>query len=121
MKKLGLHVMGLSLAVLFLLNAGTAQDVMKVAPETHKILLENDQVRVLSVHMKPGGKAPMHSHPHNVAYFLTDAKVKITLPNGKTEERNIKAGSSTWSEATTHTAENIGTTELEEIQIELKK
>jgi quercetin dioxygenase-like cupin family protein len=121
MKTLRYMLMGLSLAVVFLLSAAAAQDVMKVAPESHKVLLENDQVRVLSVHMKPGDKAPMHSHPHNVAYFLTDARVKITLPNGKTEERNLKAGSSNWSEATTHAAENIGTTELEEIQIELKK
>jgi len=111
-------LMGLSLAILS--GVVCAQDVMKVAPDSHTVLLENDQVRVLSVHMKPGQKAPMHSHPHNVAYFLKDAKVKITLPNGKTEERNIKAGSSSWSEATTHEAENIGTTELEEIQIELK-
>ena len=121
MKTLRYMLMGLSLAIVFLLSAAAAQDVMKVAPESHKVLLENDQVRVLRVHMKPGDKAPMHSHPHNVAYFLTDARVKITLPNGKTEERNLKAGSSNWSEATTHAAENIGTTELEEIQIELKK
>src|SRR3954462_5951995 len=90
-----------------------AQDVMKVASDSHTVLLENDQVRVLKVVMKPGQKAPMHSHPHNVAYYMTDAKVRITLPDGKTMERDIKAGSSTWSEATTHTAENIGSTNLE--------
>jgi hypothetical protein len=96
---------------------GTAQE----AGRPNKVLLENDQVRVLSVHRKPSDKAPMHLHLQQRRLFLTDAKVKITLPSGKTEERNIKAGSSSWSEVTTYTAENIGTTELEEIQIELKK
>ncbi|HSS98879.1 MAG TPA: hypothetical protein VLK33_17710, partial [Terriglobales bacterium] len=81
----------------------------------------NDQVRVLKVVMKPGQKAIMHSHPHNVGYYLTDAKVKITLPDGKSQVRDLKAGSAGWSEAATHEAENVGTTTLEEIQIELKK
>jgi len=122
MKAFGKTLIGISAAVLlFVAGIIYAQDVMKVAPDSHTVLLENDQVRVLKVIMKPGQKAPMHSHPHNVAYYLSDAKVKITLPDGKTQEREIKAGSSSWSEATTHMAENIGSTELQEIQIELKK
>jgi quercetin dioxygenase-like cupin family protein len=122
MKAFGKTLIGISAAVLlFVAGIIYAQDVMKVAPDSHTVLLENDQVRVLKVVMKPGQKAPMHSHPHNVAYYLSDAKVKITLPDGKTQEREIKAGSSNWSEATTHMAENIGSTELQEIQIELKK
>jgi quercetin dioxygenase-like cupin family protein len=122
MKAFGKTLIGISAAVLlFVAGIIYAQDVMKVAPDSHTVLLENDQVRVLKVVMKPGQKAPMHSHPHNVAYYLSDAKVKITLPDGKTQEREIKAGSSTWNEATTHMAENIGSTELQEIQIELKK
>ena len=108
-------------AVMFVAGVIYAQDVVKVASDSHTVLLENDQVRVLKVDMKPGQKVPMHSHPHNVAYFLTDGKVKIILPDGKTQERDIKAGTSSWSEATTHAAENIGTTEFQEIQIELKK
>jgi quercetin dioxygenase-like cupin family protein len=107
---------------LLLFAAGTAlaQDVMKISPETHKVLLENDQVRVLEARMKPGEKVAMHSHPANVAYFFTDGKIKITYPDGKTEAREIKAGVAAWSEAVTHAAENVGTTEFHELQIELK-
>jgi beta-alanine degradation protein BauB len=107
---------------LLLFAAGTAlaQDVMKISPETHKVLLENDQVRVLEARMKPGEKVAMHSHPANVAYFFTDGKIKITYPDGKTEVREIKAGVAAWSEAVTHAAENVGTTEFHELQIELK-
>jgi len=117
-------LLGVPLATLLLLIAtgsALAQDVMKVSPETHKVLLENDQVRVLDARMKPGEKVAMHSHPPNVVYFLTDGKIKITYPDGKTEEREVKAGVAGWSEGVTHAAENVGTTEFHELQIELKK
>jgi len=108
--------------LLLLIAAGTAlaQDAVKVSPETHKVLLENDQVRVLDARMKPGEKVAMHSHPANVVYFLTDGKIKITYPDGKTEEREVKAGVAAWNAGVTHAAENVGTTGFHELQIELK-
>jgi len=96
------------------------QDVLKVAGDSHQVIFENDHVRVLAVHFKPGQVAPMHSHPENVSYFLTDGRLKITLPDGKVIERSPKAGTASWSDAVTHSAENIGTTEFRQIQIELK-
>jgi oxalate decarboxylase/phosphoglucose isomerase-like protein (cupin superfamily) len=97
-----------------------SQDVTKVAGDSHTVLFENDQVRVLAVHFKPGQVAPMHSHPANVSYFLTDGKLKITLPDGKVIERSPKAGTAGWSDATTHAAENIGATDFQQVQVELK-
>ena len=46
-------------------SALLAQDVMTVAggPETHKVVLDNDQVRMLDVRIQPGQKVAMHSHP----------------------------------------------------------
>ena len=120
-KSLLCAVVSAAVVLSFALGALYAQDVMKVGADTHSVLLENDNVRVLKVSIKPGGKVPMHSHTHNVAYYLSDAKVKITMPDGKTAERELKAGTSSWSEAVTHAVENVGSTELQEIQIELKK
>jgi len=101
-------------------STALAQDVVKVSPETHKVLLENDHVRVLDVGVKPGEKVPMHSHPANVVYALSDFKIKFTYPDGKTEEREGKAGAARWSEAVTHAAENVGTAEFHLVQVELK-
>ncbi len=101
-------------------STALAQDPVKVSPNTHKVLLENDRVRVLDVRVKPGEKQPMHSHPANVVYFLSDAKVKFTYPDGKTEVREGKAGAARWNEAVTHAAENVGTAELHLVQVELK-
>jgi quercetin dioxygenase-like cupin family protein len=108
---------------LLLLTAQTAstQDVMKVASDSHRVLLENDQVRVLSVTLKAGQKAPMHSHPASVVYFLSDGRLKFTFSDGKTLIREVKHGNALWSEPVTHEAENVGTTEFTELQIEMKQ
>ena len=96
------------------------QDVVKVAGDTHTVIFENDHVRVLSVHFKPGEVAPMHSHPENVSYFITDGKLKITMADGKVIERSPKAGTAGWSDAVTHEAQNIGVADFQQIQVELK-
>jgi beta-alanine degradation protein BauB len=110
----------LSVLCLLMVRTAQAQDVVKVGADTHSVLLENDQVRVLDVHMKHGDKVSMHSHPANVAYYLTDGKVRITTPDGKTVEREVKAGTSVWNEPATHKVENIGG-DFHEIQIEMKQ
>jgi len=101
--------------------AAAAQDSMAVAPQFHKVLLENDKVRVLEVTLKPGDKIPMHSHPGGyVAYALVDSKTRFTGADGKSVEREMKAGQPVWSDAVTHMAENIGTTAGKVIVFELK-
>src|SRR6478672_613616 len=95
-------------------------DVVKISPETHKVLLENERARVLDVHAKPGEKVAMHSHPASILYYLTDGKLRITYPDGRTEERTVKAGTAVWSEPVTHAVENVGVNELNELHTELK-
>ena len=120
MKNLHRLLVGTLFVSMFSLIA-QAQDVVKVSPETHAVLFENYQVRVLDVHVKPGEKVGMHSHPASVLYYPTDGKLKITYPDGRTEEREIKAGTAVWSDAVTHAAENIGSTEFHEVHTELKR
>ena len=97
-----------------------AQDVVQVGGDTHKVLLENAQVRVLAVKIKPGETVPMHSHPASVSYILTDGKLHITLADGKTVDKEPKAGAASWSDAVTHAVKNVGTSEFSQVQIELK-
>lgn len=63
----------------------------------------------------------MHSHPASVLYYVTDGKLKITYPDGRTEVRTVKAGTSVWSEAVRHAVENVGANEFHEVHIELKE
>ncbi|PYK60077.1 MAG: cytoplasmic protein [Verrucomicrobia bacterium] len=97
-----------------------AQDPVKTSPQYYKVLLENDQVRVLEYHLKAGEKEPMHSHPTGVVYVLSGGKLKFSYPDGRTEERTAATGETIWREPTTHAVENIGDTEAHAIAIDLK-
>jgi quercetin dioxygenase-like cupin family protein len=97
---------------------------MKVAggAETHKVLLENDQLRMLDVREQPGQKIAMHSHPPNTVYYLTDCKFRLTGPDGKSQIVEPKAGTAIFRPGETkHAVENLGTSECHLVQTELKK
>ncbi|MBF0496161.1 MAG: cytoplasmic protein [Deltaproteobacteria bacterium] len=97
-------------------------DVLQAAGDVYKLLMENDQVRVLEVRLKPDEKAPMHNHPNNhVVSVINDAKFRLTLPDGQTVEFDAKAGQTLWIEAGSHAAENIGTTNGHNVLVELKR
>ena len=97
-----------------------AQDPAKTSPHYYKVLLENDQVRVLEWRLQPGEKEPMHSHPPGVVYELSASKLRITFPDGKTQEATGAAGETFWRGPTTHAIENIGDAEAHAIAIDVK-
>ena len=107
--------------LLFALPNLGAQDIVKVSPNNCKVVLDNDQVRVIRVTLKPGEKLEMHSHGAYIVYSLTSGKATYTMADGKTEEREMKAGQAVWSTGATHSTENTGTTETRALVIELKK
>ena len=96
-------------------------DAVKVAPDVYKVLLENDEVRVLEARLKQGAKSEMHSHPRNVAYFLNNSRAKFTFPDGKSENADLKRGQALWYDAVSHSVENTGTEDVTAVLIELKK
>ena len=100
--------------------AARAQDPVKVDPRHYTIEAENDQVRVLRFKEGPHEKTSMHSHPAAVVVLLTDSKTRFTFPDGKTTEREGKAGSVILRAAETHAGENLGDKPVEIIIIELK-
>jgi len=110
------------MAALMLLaaTAVVAQDPVKVDAKHYKVELENSKVRVLRVHYGAHEKSVMHAHPDALAIFLTDGHVKFTLPDGKTQESNVKAGQAQWEAALKHLPENVGDEALELILVELK-
>ena len=113
---------GLGLAV----GAGEAlaQDATKVDPRGYKVLVDNDQVRVLEYIGKPRlgvcGQG-MHSHPDHVTVVQSPAKVKVTLPDGKSFVAENKPGDVFFEPACTHSVENIGSRETRSLLIEIKK
>lgn len=114
------RVLYLSLFVMACAVPALAQDPVKVDPNHYKVEFENANVRVLRVKVGPGEKSVMHRHPNAVAIFQTNGRVKFTFPNGKTEERDITAGTTLWTPAIRHLPENIGTDAFEVVLVELK-
>jgi quercetin dioxygenase-like cupin family protein len=108
------------LILLFSAKALMSQDVVQVAPEQFKVLLENEHVRVLEFRMKPGDKQEMHTHPATVHIEMTPTKVKITNPEGKAVEVEGKEGEVIWVGPVKHTVENIGDNEIHGYIVEIK-
>ncbi|QQV76371.1 hypothetical protein H5J25_12895 [Sphingomonas aliaeris] len=62
-------------------SAGPAPDLDAVvaAPGNHKILLENDQVRVLQVEVAPGETEPVHEHRWPSVLHIQDAQPSVDI------------------------------------------
>jgi beta-alanine degradation protein BauB len=102
-------------------EVASSMDPVKISPQYYKVLLENDEVRVLEYHLKPGEKEAMHSHPAGIVYTLSDGRMKTTVPNGESHESERKAGEAIWRDPVTHSAENTGTSEIRALAVEMKK
>ena len=96
-------------------------DPVQVAPSNYKVLLENDQVRVLEMNLRAGETDEVHSHPAETVYFLSGGKAKIHLPNGETVEADIPDGHVMWNEAWTHQVQNAGSSDIRAIIVEDKR
>jgi quercetin dioxygenase-like cupin family protein len=96
------------------------QDAVKLSPQYYKVLLENDQVRVVEYRLKPGEKEIMHSHPAGVLYGFGDAKLKVTYPDGRIEEIVATGGEAHWRNPVTHALENVGNIEAHALVVEPK-
>jgi len=122
MKKI---LLALALTVTATAAADTAKkpaagDPAVVAKDVYKLVLENDRVRVFDVKFAPGQKAVMHIHPDHVVYVLEDATLRLTGPDGKSQDVSIKAGQTLFLPAGPHAAENIGKTAAHNLVVELK-
>lgn len=98
-----------------------AQDPAKVDAKHYKVEFENDQVRVLRIKYGVKEKSVMHEHPGAVAVFLTDGHAQFTLPDGKTVDSPIKAGTAQFTAAGKHLPENLGDKPFELVLVEVKE
>ena len=98
----------------------TTRDPVKLSPQYYTVRSENDRVRVLEYRLKPGEKEVMHSHPSYVVYFFGPAKLRATGPDGKSSDTSVTEGEVLIRDPLSHAVENVGTTELHALLIELK-
>jgi beta-alanine degradation protein BauB len=97
-----------------------AQDPVPIYPANYKVLVENEQVRVMDFRLRKGDSEDFHSHPAHVLYVLEPFKIRFRFPDGRTGMREVKGGEVLFSEAVTHSPVNVGETDAHGILIELK-
>ena len=102
-------------------------DALLAAPASHRVLLENDRVRVLEVVIEPRTREPEHTHraasvmivdePERIRYYAGGA-VQFESP----EFSGAPAASRvSWMEPEgPHSVENIGERRYHAIRIEMK-
>ncbi len=96
-------------------------DAVNVAPDLHKVVFENDQVRVLEVTVAPGAIAAMHWHPENMNYIISGGKLEFTKEDGATIEVELEPSAVTSGEAGSHAVKNTGETVVRTVQVEMKR
>lgn len=104
-------------------------DALVAAPEHHTLLFENDAVRMLDTRIKAGDRTPVHAHRWPAALYILgwssfvrrDARGEITL-DSRTVPALAKSPPALWSEALVpHSLENVGTSDLHVICVEMKR
>src|SRR5438067_517629 len=113
-------IFAITIALPILITRVSAQDPAVVNSKTIKVKFENDRVRVLEATLPPGVKEQVHSHPAYMIYVLEGGRYRNYASDGKTTEGELKTGEVLYRDPLTHAAENIGSTPLHLILVELK-
>jgi hypothetical protein len=88
--------------------------------DKYSVVLENERVRVLKYHDKPGDRTSQHAHPDYVLYAESSFKRRLSFPDGRKQEIDVKAGSIVFMKGHTHIGQNIGDTDTDVVFVELK-
>jgi hypothetical protein len=105
-----------------------ASDAWVAAPKHHRLLFENDQVRVLDTRIAPGDMVPLHTHRWPAVnqintwsdFVRRDANGKVLVDTrGRPAPASLPL--KVWSEPLPpHTLEHVGSAELHVVSVELK-
>lgn len=97
-------------------------DVLAASPDNFRLVLENDRVRVLEYTLLPGKRDRRHTHPKRVAHVISGGKLRVHFPDGRHFDFDEKTGDSSWGEPSPlHDTENIGTTPIRILLVEVKE
>ncbi len=100
-------------------------DALVAAPQNHKLLFENDEVRVVEVTVQPGVREPLHAHRYpSVLYYISAAHLKEYSPGVAAVDHPRKQDGAVifLPIGPPHQMENMETTKpLRAIRAELKK
>ena len=103
-------------------------DALVSAPEHHKLLMENDFVRVIDTLIPPGGLTNIHTHKWPASLYVIswsdfiryDAKGNVIVDSRNFSKTPLPS-SAIWSEALPpHALKNVGENDIHIISVEIK-
>jgi quercetin dioxygenase-like cupin family protein len=106
----------------------TELDAVTAAPDHHRVIFENDHVRVLDTSIGPGESVPVHTHQWpSIVYTLStgdfvryDPDGNITLDSRTAQVEVIPGDVTRLPPLRPHSIRNVGDGEIRAISIELK-
>lgn len=98
-----------------------SDDIVKISPEVHTVVFENDMVRLLEVSVKPGASVPMHTNPENINYILQGGTLRLVEPDGTAVDVQLAERQVIPAPVGRHAVENVGPTLVRTLCIELKR
>ena len=103
-------------------------DALQAAPQHHKLLFENEKVRVIDACIPPGEVTALHTHKWPASLYVIswsdfiryDSNGNVVL-DSKSLAKSPSPSSAFWSEPLMpHTLRNTGTNDLHIISLEIK-
>ena len=95
-------------------------DPARTDSDHYRVIFENDRVRVLEYHDRPGERTTRHQHPDSVMVTLSSFRRRIAA-GGRQVDVELDAGQARWVGAQEHSGENIGDSDTHSIFVELKE
>lgn len=81
-----------------------APDATAVDPDGHRVVFENEHVRILEVRVQEGRKLPMHSHPPRAVVAIGSYRLQATDADGSVDTFDRRPGDVGWTEHEEHEA-----------------
>ena len=106
-----------------------ALDALAAAPESHRLLFENDAVRVLETRIAPGETSQLHTHRWSgtlyvlsFGHFVRRDVEGTVLADSREGGALPSPGTALWSDTfPPHTLENVDAVDIHVIGVELKR
>ena len=96
------------------------RDIVRVAPAHVRVDFENDGTRVLRLTLGAGYAIPAHDDRAGVLVCIAGCRIRFTLPDGKTQDVELKAGETRWMPDSRRVTRNLADGPVEMLYIESK-
>jgi quercetin dioxygenase-like cupin family protein len=102
-------------------------DALVASPEHHKLLLEDDRVRVIDTRIAPGERTAVHTHRYPSILYIVSAGTFLrydaegtVITDSRTMPPQVAPSAFRVPPMPPHSVENIGTTLVHLVNVEFK-